>query len=189
MYDISEQAARNLGRLKPVPVPKDKKKSKGTSSKIASFLLGSAVSSVVSSSVPMGVADSAYCPTGTSQAASQWGAGTSAIGAIAGAAPMAFGQSKSPETVPGEEVEWVEPKTAGTGIFSSIAEFIYPTKRSDKPWQLKVTAEDAKKREIVYTYSLSAEHFVMESMPPVLPGADIWDLILMTGPDSKLTKE
>lgn len=178
IYDVSEQAARNLGRLRPIPVPKSKK-SKSSMNKIGSALLGAGLSTALSGLSSPSHSSAYHASQYGSQAAKQSSSGLSTVGLVSGLAPLALSGtgSGSNRQAKGEDVEWVEPKTAGTGIFSSVAEFECPApSSSQEPWQLKAEMEDRKGSSLIYTFNFY----------PVPPLPSIWEEIQLTGPSSKL---
>jgi len=183
-FEISEEAAKNLGLLRPVPVPKNKK-SKSTKAKIGSFILGTALSSLSGSSTPRSY--DAY------HTARQAHSGLSALGLIGGLAPAMLSQTGSGSSAD-EDMELEEPPSAGTGIFSSIAEFSYPSDTSStEPWHLEAEMVYPNKKigpyhyVATYTFTLQPGHFISESTPPLPPAeASEWDQIKLTGPASKL---
>jgi len=174
-YDVSEQAAKNLGRLRPIPVPKSKK-SKSSMGKIGSALLGAGLSTALS-----GFSSPSHS---TAYSAGQYGAeaaktssGFPTVGLVSGLAPLAMSGTGNNRQAKREDVEWVEPKTAGTGIFSSVAEFERPAPSpSEEPWQLKAEMKDRGGSTLTYTFSLY----------PVPPLPSVWEEIQLTGPSSKL---
>ena len=141
IYEISEQAARNLGRLRPTAVAKQSPK-KSTKSKIGSALVGTAIGAALSGwggSPQKAVSSSAYNEAGhTYQAASGSSTALKTMGAVGGGlAASAIGQSGKSDS--GETDQWLEPVTAGTGIFSSVAEFEIPERMDPSaPWTLGV---------------------------------------------------
>ncbi len=174
-YNVSEQAARNLGKLRPIPVLKSKK-SKSSMAKIGSALLGAGLSTALSGSSPSHSAAYGAGKYGT-EAASHASSGLSTVGLVSGLTPLALSRTQSTHRATTEEVEWVEPKTAGTGIFSSVAEFERPRPSpSQEPWQLKAEMKDRGGSSLAYTFSLY----------PVPPLPSTWEEIQLTGPSSKL---
>lgn len=175
IYDVSEQAARNLGRLRPIPVPKSKK-SKSSMNKIGSTLLGAGLSTALSGlSSPSH--STAYRAGKYGAEAAKTSSGLPTVGLVSGLAPLAMSGRGSHPQAQGEEVEWVQPKTAGTGIFSSVAEFEYPAPSlSQEPWQLKAEMKDRRGSSLTYTFNLY----------PVPPLPSVWEKIQLTGPPSKL---
>lgn len=177
IYDVSEQAARKLGRLRPISVPKSKK-SKSSMDKIGSTLLGVGLSTALSGlSSPSH--STAYSAGKYGAEAAKTSSGFPTVGLVSGLAPLAMSGtgSGSNRQAKGGDVEWVEPKTSGTGIFSSVAEFEYPTPGSSpEPWQLKAEMEGRGGVSITYTFNLY--------LNPPLPS--VWEKIELTGPSSKL---
>ena len=175
-YEVSEQAARNLGRLRPIPVRKAKK-SKSSMGKIGSALLGAGLSTALSG---LGSPHSTAYSAGHygAEAAKDTSSGLSTVGLVSGLAPVALLGTGNGRHAPSEEIEWMEPKTAGTGIFSSVAEFECPApSSSEEPWQLKAEMEDRKGSWVTYTFDFY----------PVPPPPSLWEeKIQLTGPSSKL---
>jgi len=174
IYDVSEQAARNLGRLRPIPVPKSKK-SKSSMTRIGSALLGAGLSTALSGASPSH--SSAYSAGKYgAEAAKHTSSGLSTVGLVGGLAPLAMSGTGSHQAGR-EDIEWVEPKTAGTGIFSSVAEFERPTPSpSQEPWQLKAEMKGRGDSSLTYTFNLY----------PVPPLPSVWEKIELTGSSSKL---
>lgn len=177
IYDVSEQAARNLGRLRPIPVPQSKK-SKSSMGKVGSALLSTGLSAALSGlSSPS--PSSAYSAGSYGAHAAKAGSGFPTVGLVSGLAPLALSGTGNAHPAKGENVEWVEPKTAGTGIFSSVAEFDRPAPSpSQEPWQLKAQMKDSRGSSLTYTFRFY----------PVPPLPSIWEKekIKLTGPSSKL---
>lgn len=175
-YNVSEQAARNLGRLRPIPVLKSKK-SKSSMGKIGSALLGAGLSTALSG---VGPSHSTAYSAGKygAEAAKHTSSGLSTVGLVSGLAPLAMSGTGSHRPVKGEDVEWMEPKTAGTGIFSSVAEFEFSRPNpSEKPWQLKAEMEGRGGSSRTYTFDFY----------PLPPPPSLWEeKIQLTGPSSKL---
>lgn len=162
LFEISEQAAKNLGRLRPVFIPKQQA-SKSTKAKVGSALLSS---SLMALSGLSGSSKSTYGEAGY-HTAKKSSSGLSSLGAVAPA--LVVGGTKSSKDTSGEG-EWVYPSTAGTGVFSSVAEFeVPPAADTSGPWQLKATMQYPDGKEAVYFFEKS-----------------IWDEIQLTGPSSKL---
>ena len=174
-YDVSEQAARNLGRLRPIPVPKSKK-SKSSMNKIGSALLGAGLNTALSGlSSPSH--STAYNAGNYGAEAAKTSSGFPTVGLVSGLAPLAMSGTKNTRSASTEDIEWVEPKTAGTGIFSSVAEFesLRPSP-SQEPWQLKAEMKGHNGSSLTYTFNLY----------PVPPLPSIWEKIQLTGPSAKL---
>ena len=121
------------------------------------------------------------------EAAKASGSGSAALGALGGLAPLALSGGGSPKGQSGEEIEWIEPKTAGTGIFSSVAEFECPASDlSSGPWQLKADMENPKGSPLTYTFMLSPGLVTAGGGPPRPIMDPDWEGIQLTGPRSKL---
>lgn len=186
MYEVSEQAARHLGRLRPIPVPKEKK-TKSKKVKIGSLLLGTGLTALsgFSGSSGTGAAKAAECAT---DVASKGSSGLSALGAVGGLVPLALSQAGNSGQTSSEEVEWVEPQTAGTGLFSNVAEFSCPpSTSSSKPWRLEAEMEQQGKSVSTYTFYLQPDPFISgggRSGPPSTPSD--WEMIQLTGSKAKL---
>lgn len=185
-YEVSEQAARNLGRLRPIPVVKTKK-SKSSMGKIGSALLGAGLSTALSGMSSPSHSTAYHAGQYGREAAKASGSGTAALGALGGLAPLALSGGKSPKAQPGEEIQWIEPKTAGTGIFSSVAEFECPASESSGgPWQLKADMENPKGSPLTYTFILGSGLVTAGGGPPRPLQDSDWEDIQLTGPRSKL---
>jgi len=175
-YDVSEEAARNLGRLRPIPVLKSKK-SKSSMGKIGSALLGAGLSTALSGLSSPSHATAYSAGKYGAEAAKHTSSGLSTVGLVSGLTPLALTGTRNSHQAQTEDVEWIEPKTAGTGIFSSVAEFEYPAPSpSQEPWQLKAEMEGPGGSSITYTFNLY----------PVPPSPSVWERIQLTGPSSKL---
>lgn len=166
IYDVSEQAARNLGRLRPVPVPKAKR-SKSSMSKIGSALLGVGLSTALSGLGSPSHSTAYSAGHYGAEAAKQSSSGLSTVGLVSGLAPVALAGTGSRG----------QASAAGTGIFSSVAEFERPASSpSQEPWQLKAEMEGRGGSSLIYTFNFY----------PVPPSPSIWEKIKLTGPSSKL---
>lgn len=185
-YEVSEQAARNLGRLRSVPVVKTKK-SKSSMSGMGSALLGAGLSTALSGMSSPSHSTAYHAGEYGAKAAKASGSGTAALGALGGLAPLALSGAGSSKGPSGEEIQWIEPKTAGTGIFSSVAEFeCPPAESSDKPWQLKADMENSKGATLTYTFILGPGLVTSGGGAPRPLVDPDWEGIQLTGPRSKL---
>ena len=187
-YDVSEQAARNLGRLLPYAVPKQKK-SKSAKAKIGSLLLGTALTTLSGVSGSSGSAASSAANCGTAAVKQGASSGFSTLGAVSALAPLALTSTGGSGKNSSKEVEWVEPKTAGTGIFSSVAEFeCLSTAPAQNPWRLEAQMEQHDGSVSTYTYLLDPALFVLGAggQPPGPSGDLSWRGIQLIGPRSKL---
>jgi hypothetical protein len=183
-FEISEQAAKNLGLLQPVFVP-EKKVSKSTKAKVGSALLGGAFTALTGLA---GSSKSTYS-TGGHYAAKKSSSVLPAVGIAGGLTPALVSGSARKSKDAQEKGEWVYPPTAGTGIFSSVAEFDIPVVADEsKPWQLKATMQYPDGKESVYSFVLFPAGIPAGGRPPEGPPAEktIWDDLRLTGPSSKL---
>ena len=164
IYEISEEAARNLGRLRPIPALKEAPK-KSAKSKWASALTGAALSTALSgigSSHPK----SAYDSMGhTTYAASGSRSTAAALGLAGGATPLLLSRKKQSADAGAEGVQWLEPVTAGTGIFSSVAEFELPA-GMDSSAPLSLAAVFDQMNGWVKTYSFVLPPFLFTGTGP-----------------------
>lgn len=153
-YEVSEEAARNLGRLRPMAVPKGQKKSGLSRGRVGSALLGTGL--VALSGIGGGShAKTAYDTAGyATKTASTSHTALSALGAAAGGAALAKSGSALPSST-SQEIEWIQPPTAGTGIFSSVADFNHPLPSSShEPWHLKAVMDHLNGKTSTYTFTI-----------------------------------
>ncbi len=185
LFEISEQAAKNLGRLRPVFIPKQQA-SKSTKTKVGSALLSS---SLMALSGLSGSSKSTYNTAGY-HAAKKSSSGLSTLGALGGLTPaLVTGGSGSSSKGASGEGEWVYPPTAGTGVFSSVAEFdASHIADTSNPWKLQTTMQYPDGKEAVYSFVLYPAGFPAGDKPPEGPPREksTWDEIQLTGSSSKL---
>ena len=153
-YEVSEEAARNLGRLRPMAVPKGQKKSGLSAGRVGSALLGTGLAAALSGMGGGSHAQTAYDSVGyATKTASTSHTALSTLGAAAGATALA--RSGGPAPSPSQEIEWIQPATAGTGLFSSIAQFDHPLPSSShKPWHLKAVMDHLNGKTSTYDFKI-----------------------------------
>lgn len=187
LYDVSEQAARNLGRLRPILVSKTPKP-KSAKAKIGSALLGTGIalfSGSSSSSTPSVYDAGSYAAGGSIPSKTS---GLSALQVASGLAPLAVSQVGGSAQGGSTGGEWMKSETAGTGIFSNVAEFACPPfGGASKPWKLEAEMEHRDGAIYTYTFALDPFHFSPGNFPPGPPASPEWDDIALTGPRSKLS--
>src|SRR3989338_4419592 len=177
-FEISEQAAKNLGRLRPVFIP-GKQVSKSTKAKVGSALLSS---SLMVLSGLSGSSKSTYDTAGY-HTAEKSSSGLSALGALGGLAPaLVAGGTGSSKSASGEG-EWVYPPTAGTGVFSSVTEFnAFHVADTSDPWKLQTTMQYPDGKEAIYSFVLYPVGVSPGGKPPGGPAREksAWGKIQLT---------
>ena len=185
MYNVTEQAARNLGRLRPIPVVRAPSR-KTSAAKVSSLLLGTGLTAL--SGLSGSPKTSAYkAGEYGAHSAAKTSSGVSALGVVGRLAPAMLSQGGRSKGSASETVEWIEPQTAGTGLFSSIAEFDYPHGMTPAdPLRLNAKMEYPDKSTATYTFVLHPGPFAAGGAPSPPPTNSIWEKIKLTGPSAKL---